>query len=354
VRVVVAEPESPGSLHYLLEAEGFQVVGSATDEHALERILDQDIGVDAIVLDGDIVATSALAARRHAPDAHVVVIWPDGVQPPRGAERVSPAAVYEELGPTIRRHADTRAVAEPFLVLPDEEVPAPVVALEGASTGFGRTASRVSLTTVTLIGAIVFTMGVSFALGGYRGDSTPQPQRAIVPHASVSVHHARSNVDTGRETMHPIVDRGRAHGGCAGAPHGRGSQHGHDSSCTHGKQDRRPHAHRPAAAHPDPPAPPAAGGNDSGLPPSADHPGDPDGGPVDHPGHDGGNQGHPDEHDGEGEDDQGQNEEGDDEQGEDEQGEDGDRGSGHRDSQHRGSRRPGSHAGHRGHGDDRR
>jgi hypothetical protein len=42
-RVVLAEADAPGSLHYLLEAEGFQVVGCASDEDELGRVLGQNV-----------------------------------------------------------------------------------------------------------------------------------------------------------------------------------------------------------------------------------------------------------------------------------------------------------------------
>src|SRR4051812_21779317 len=149
-RVVLAEADAPGSLHYLLEAEGFQVVGCASNEDELGRVLDQDVRPDVIVLDADVVATSSLVARQLAPEAHVIAVWPDAVQPPPGGERVDPRMVYEEFGPAIRRHMDRRTVPVPVIAMPAEE---PVLA--GAATAaavpmasgsvVGRVASRVSV-----------------------------------------------------------------------------------------------------------------------------------------------------------------------------------------------------------------
>ena len=226
MRVVVAEPASAGSLRYLLEAEGFQVVGCASDEGELERVLDQDLHPDVIVLDGDVVATTALVARHHEPDAHVIVIWPDGVQPPRGADRVSPALVYEELGPTIRRRTKTHPPAEPIIVLPDAaDVPPPPPALDDVPTGFGRAASRVSLTTVTLIAAILLTMGVSFALNGYHVGSTAGPSRTIAPRPTMSGDDDRTDLVPGRGDMHALEQPAShrctsdQHAACAGRRH---------------------------------------------------------------------------------------------------------------------------------------
>jgi hypothetical protein len=329
VRVVVAEPVSAGSLQYLLEAEGFQVVGCASDERELERVLDQDLHPDVIVLDADVVATSVLVVRHHEPDAHVVVIWPDGVQPPRGADRVPPAAVYEELGPTIRRHAETHAVADPIIVLPDDAPP--TVALEGAGAGFGRTASRVSLTTVTLIAAIVFTMGVSFALGGYSGGSTMEPPRVDTPRPAVATRHVGSDADAGRDSMPSAAARGRHRCDRSGA------------SCADTSHDRpQPSARK----HPAPPvndnaAEPTGGGG--ATTPPIDHTG---GG---HGGNSGGDQG--DDHEGDAgggnQDDQGQQQ--------DDQGED-DRGSDDHGSDDQGADGQGAHGsqGDAGQGDDRR
>src|SRR6476646_1886534 len=132
-RVVLAEADAPGSLHYLLEAEGFSVVGCAGDEEELGRVLGQDLRPDVIVLDADIVATSTLVARQLAPDAHVIAVWPDDVQPPPGGERVSPRMVYEELGPAIRRYMDRRNVPVPVIALPAAE-PA-MASVAGAASG---------------------------------------------------------------------------------------------------------------------------------------------------------------------------------------------------------------------------
>jgi hypothetical protein len=195
-RVVLAEVDAPGSLHYLLEAEGFQVVGCAGDDEELGRVLGQDLRPDVVVLDADIVATSSLVARELAPEAHLIAIWPDAVQPPPGGERISPRQVYEELGPAIRRHMDRRSVAVPVIALPaTEPVMASVAAGVGVASGmrspraegsessgvFTRAASRMSVLSVTLITAILLTMGVSFALGGFRSGPSVGPPRLVVP-----------------------------------------------------------------------------------------------------------------------------------------------------------------------------
>jgi hypothetical protein len=194
-RVVLAEVDAPGSLHYLLEAEGFHVVGCAGDDEELGRVLGQGVRPDVIVLDADVVASSSVVARELAPEAHLIAIWPEAVQPPPGGERISPRQVYEELGPAIRRHMDRRSVAVPVIALPAEEpamaavmagvgvaAGAGVVSKSAASSGvFTRAASRMSVLSVTLITAILLTMGVSFALGGFRSSPTGGPPRLLAP-----------------------------------------------------------------------------------------------------------------------------------------------------------------------------
>jgi hypothetical protein len=210
VRVVLAEVDAPGSLHYLLEAEGFQVVGCASDDVELGRVLQQDVDPDVIVLDTDISATSVLVAREHAPDAHVIVLWPEGVQLPTGTERVAPLLVYERLGPAIRQAVNKHkaalvtalAAAEPL-----HEVAAPSVAeVDAVGAGFGRAASRVSVTSIVLIAAIVLTMGVSFALEGWsaRGHQGAPPRsspaQSIAPAQSSSTSPGVGRHSDGSET----------------------------------------------------------------------------------------------------------------------------------------------------------
>ena len=103
VRIVLGEVDAPGSLHYLLESEGFVVVARASDEVELARVLENGLDPDVVVLDTDISAESVLVARERAPAAHVIVVWPDGVQNLPHTERIAPWLVYEQLGPAIRR-----------------------------------------------------------------------------------------------------------------------------------------------------------------------------------------------------------------------------------------------------------
>jgi DNA-binding NarL/FixJ family response regulator len=162
VRVVLAENDSPGPLHYLIESEGFQVVGCASDDADLARVLGQ-VQPDVIVLDADIIATSALVAREKAPSSELIVVWPDGVQLPPAAERVHPRLVYQDLGPAIRRAADDRRTRHPAAIEPaDDDVEAPDEAPASADVAVAqRTSTRVLVGMAAVIGVIVLTMGAS-------------------------------------------------------------------------------------------------------------------------------------------------------------------------------------------------
>ena len=91
-RVVLAEVDAPGSLHYLLEAEGFHVVGCASDERELGRVLGQG-------LDPTSSCSTPTSPRRRCwsrasthPRPTSASIWPDGVVPPAGRESRSARA----------------------------------------------------------------------------------------------------------------------------------------------------------------------------------------------------------------------------------------------------------------------
>jgi hypothetical protein len=181
VRVVLAEADAPGSLHYLIEAEGFRILGCASDDVELRRVLEQDLRPDVIVLDGDVSASAVLVARETSPSSHVIVIWPDGVRLPSAAQRVPPRLVYEQLGPTIRRLAGGRQLPEPIVVEGEE----PTASAEEPDPGLRRAASRVSVTTVTLVAAIVLTMGASFALDGWKAPDAAAPSRDAAPKPTI-------------------------------------------------------------------------------------------------------------------------------------------------------------------------
>jgi hypothetical protein len=253
VRVVLAEIGSPGPLHYLIEGEGFQVVGCASNDAELARVL-AHVEPDVVVLDADVSATSALVAREEAPSSELIVLWPEGVQLPAGAERVHPRLVYQDLGPAIRRAADDRRNRHPALVEPDDDdlsaPAAPPRSVDLPSPAAQRTSTRVLVGTAALIALIVMTMGVSFALEGRTGAPQPTDTRTteISPSATAGpgrepgasatgapsrTGDARPSVDArcvpGAKTVHTAPNEHAAtaardaHQACAGSD--RGSAH---------------------------------------------------------------------------------------------------------------------------------
>ncbi len=169
VRIVLGEVDAPGSLHYLLESEGFLVVARASDEVELARVLEHGLDPDVVVLDTDISVESVLVARQRAPAAHIIVVWPDGVQNLPHTERIAPWLVYEQLGPAIRRavrdrpqaHATPGPVTEERPSVSDE----PIVPAADASPR--RVASRVSVASIALIAVLMLTMGAAIAMDGW-------------------------------------------------------------------------------------------------------------------------------------------------------------------------------------------
>jgi hypothetical protein len=108
VQVVLGEAErTDGLLRFVLEGEGFDIIGLAADDRELTRVL-RGARPAVIVLDGGISATAALEARRSCPGASLVVVWPDGVSAAVAEEHVEPDLVISDLGEAVRR-ADRRA-----------------------------------------------------------------------------------------------------------------------------------------------------------------------------------------------------------------------------------------------------
>ena len=269
---MLAEADAPGTLHYLIEAEGFRVAGCAADEIELRRVLEQDLQPEVIVLDSDISATALLVARELSPSSHVIVIWPDGVQVPSAADRIAPSLVYEQLGPAIRRAAVERWLSDHSTDVPSEELRpkagGPTVSAEAVSEpGLGRTASRLSVMSIVLIAAIVLTMGASFALDGWHAppqhaapppkSSAPQP---TATHSNPGIAPtAPPNRDVRSPEFLPCPPAGRSDGGAPNA-HAAGSlRAADDPSCRRLKGSKS----RPTHPGPDDHAhgtPSAAGG----------------------------------------------------------------------------------------------
>ena len=257
VRVVLAESDSSGPLHYLLESEGFQVAGCASDDVDLARVLGQ-VQPDVIVLDADISATSALVAREKAPSSELIVVWPDGVQLPPAAERVHPRLVYQDLGPAIRRAADDRRTRHPAAIEPaDDDLEAPREApasVDVANPMAQRTSARVLVGMAAVIAVIVLTMGASFALEGWRASPEPSAAPSLTISPSPGPTSGPSAADHPSRT---VGSHGSDRSGCAAASttdpkgpneHASGKALGARAACSgHGPGTTHGHANQPAS-----------------------------------------------------------------------------------------------------------
>ncbi|MGH2642273.1 MAG: hypothetical protein ACRDGO_11300 [Actinomycetota bacterium] len=131
VQVVLGEAErADGLLRFVLEAEGFDLVGLASSDEELSRVL-RGAKPSVVVLDGGISAAAALDARQRLDGAALVVVWPDGVSAVLAEERVEPHMVIEALGDAVRRaaarveRADTIVVPDVVTQEPAQETPVP-------------------------------------------------------------------------------------------------------------------------------------------------------------------------------------------------------------------------------------
>lgn len=124
VQVVLGEAErADGLLRFVLEAEGFDLIGMASNDEELSRVL-RGAKPSVLVLDGGISAAAALDARQRIGGAALVVVWPDGVSAVLAEERVEPHMVIEDLGDAVRRAA-ARVERAPTIVVPEAETPVP-------------------------------------------------------------------------------------------------------------------------------------------------------------------------------------------------------------------------------------
>jgi chemotaxis response regulator CheB len=104
VRVVVGEGQSmrQGLLRFVLEGDGFEVIGEAATSAELARVLAVH-QPDVVVLDDGIGATAVQMAREVTPKTKVILVWPGAVVPIGGDARVEPSEVLRDLGGAVAR-----------------------------------------------------------------------------------------------------------------------------------------------------------------------------------------------------------------------------------------------------------
>jgi hypothetical protein len=104
VRIVVGEGRSArmGFLRFVLQSEGYQVVGQASNAGELARVLAEH-RPDVVVLDDGIGATAVQMTHDISPDSKVILVWPGAVVPIGGDARVEPNEVLRALGPAVAK-----------------------------------------------------------------------------------------------------------------------------------------------------------------------------------------------------------------------------------------------------------
>lgn len=139
VQVVLGEAErTDGLLRFILEAEGFDIVGLASDDQELARVL-RGAHPGVVVLDGGISVAAALEARQRSRGAALVVVWPDGVSAVIAEERVDPYEAIADLGDAVRRAVHQTELEEeaerrePPVRIPDAPDVAPTIVRGGLS-----------------------------------------------------------------------------------------------------------------------------------------------------------------------------------------------------------------------------
>jgi CheY-like chemotaxis protein len=120
IQVVVGEAEpDAGWLRFVLEGEGFDMVGVASNDDELDRVL-RGARPSVIVVDAGISALAATRARRRAPEAALLVVWPDCALASIADACVRPSEVLERLGDAVRTVAPTASAADPRIDVAEE------------------------------------------------------------------------------------------------------------------------------------------------------------------------------------------------------------------------------------------
>jgi hypothetical protein len=102
IRIVVGEGRTAqrGLLRFVLEGEGFDVVGEASGSADLSGVI-EDKRPDVVVLDDGIGVMAVSMVHEVAPDTKIVLVWPSAVVPIGGDARVEPAKILKDLGPAV-------------------------------------------------------------------------------------------------------------------------------------------------------------------------------------------------------------------------------------------------------------
>jgi hypothetical protein len=238
VQVVLGEAErTDGLLRFILEGEGFDIIGLASDDSELARVL-RGARPEVIVLDGGISATAAFEAKQASPRSSLVVVWPDGVSAVLAEERVDPHLVISDLGEAVRRAGRRAKLREPRVPMPEllriattaRPVPAPVrkASVRNTPPKPVRTARRgsrllVAAATWMLVITALATIAVAVprAFDASPGERAPRPS----PSERVPDHSPSETVNQGPDerTEAPEQTGGTGQPATCDAPGGAGN-----------------------------------------------------------------------------------------------------------------------------------
>lgn len=106
IRIVVGEGRTAqqGLLRFVLEGEGFDIVGEARGTADLASLIEEQ-RPDVVVLDDGIGVMAVSMVHEVAPDTKIVLVWPSAVVPIGGDARVEPAQILRDLGPAVEHVA---------------------------------------------------------------------------------------------------------------------------------------------------------------------------------------------------------------------------------------------------------
>jgi hypothetical protein len=112
IRIVVGEGRTAqqGLLRFVLEGEGFDIVGEARAAADLSGVIGEQ-RPDVVVLDDGIGVMAVSMVHEVAPQAKIVLVWPSAVVPIGGDARVEPARILRDLGPAVEHVAAVSAGA---------------------------------------------------------------------------------------------------------------------------------------------------------------------------------------------------------------------------------------------------
>jgi hypothetical protein len=257
VRVVVGEAAEPshGVLRFVLDGEGFDVVGEGSTPAELERIL-SEAQPAVVVLGADISVTAVRTVRKRAPFAKVIVVWPAGVSAALADDRVEPSRIYDELGGAVRRQADRRLVSIPEAAEPIDWIvrlreaeaeaeaetepalePSFEAELEPEFVANGpanpaRRSARALVGVACFISLVILMIGAAFALEGSKRSAPSVEARTSKPSPSLISRSAGGSRDEGKGSSGSNCEPGPRARGNDQTPHvNRGDRGNHRSGC---------------------------------------------------------------------------------------------------------------------------